>query len=305
VISPKYLLVLCCVLATVSVSQEESMSPGLKSLVDAERLFAKRCSEKGIRESFVEFFADSSVIFRPHPINGKKFYLGRPVPQTLPPVLLKWVPSFADVSIAGDLGYTTGPSVFSDLSPEKKPPDYGAYFSIWKKQNDGTWKVFLDAGLKTSKPTGALDAPCASSERDSLRLHELTAGELKSRKETMDSTELSFELKQQLVGTLLAYSECVDAEGRMHRNGELPLVGRDAIVASLTKARVSISSRQIFSDIAQSGDLGFTYGSYEVGERDTDTARERGYFVRVWKLSSGLKWLIVFDTALPIPGENK
>jgi ketosteroid isomerase-like protein len=300
-----YFVVLCCVLTTVLPGQEKSISPQLKSLVDAERMFARRCSEKGIRESFIEFFADSSVIFRPHPINGKKFYLGRPVPPTLPPVRLEWAPIFADVSNAVDLGYTTGPSVFSDLSSEKKPPQFGAYFSIWKKQKNGAWKVYLDAGLQTSKPTASLNDAFVSPATDPRPFSELKAGELKSRRETMESAELNFELKQQSAGPLIAYREYIGVGGRMHRNGRLPLVGSDAILASFAKAQASISSSQLASDIAQSADLGFTYGSYEASKKDTDSVPEHGYFVRVWKLSPDERWHIVFDTALPIPAEIK
>lgn len=74
--------------------------------------------------------------------------MGRqPAPATRPPVTLDWAPAWGDVSAAGDLGYTTGPFVFTDQGPAKRQPQRGYYFSIWRKQADGTWKVALDAGV--------------------------------------------------------------------------------------------------------------------------------------------------------------
>src|SRR6185503_1875363 len=122
---------------TSAVGQKTKPSPALASLVAAERAFARTSVEKGIRESFLEFFAEDGINFQPHPVKTREAILKRPAPATRPPVVLNWEPAYADISRAGDLGYTTGPYVLTDNSPQKRPPHYGFYFSVWKKQSDG------------------------------------------------------------------------------------------------------------------------------------------------------------------------
>jgi ketosteroid isomerase-like protein len=60
---------------------------------------------------------------------------------------LTWSPMGADISSAGDLGYTYGTYEFSAIGKDgKSVVEHGKYTSIWKKQKDGGWKVVLDMG---------------------------------------------------------------------------------------------------------------------------------------------------------------
>ena len=60
---------------------------------------------------------------------------------------LTWTPLGADISSSGDLGYTYGTYEFSSKDKDGKTVvDHGKYTSIWKKQQDGSWKVVLDMG---------------------------------------------------------------------------------------------------------------------------------------------------------------
>jgi hypothetical protein len=94
-----------------AVSQKIKTSSPLGSLVEAERAFARTSVQKGIRESFLEFFAEDGINFQPHPVKTREAILKRLAPATRPPVVLNWEPAYADISRAGDLGYTTGPYV--------------------------------------------------------------------------------------------------------------------------------------------------------------------------------------------------
>src|SRR5437763_16613391 len=128
-------------------SQEQKLPPALASLVEAERAFAPLSVAKGVRESFLTYFADDGINFQPHPTNTKEALRKRPAPATPPPVTLDWYPVYADASHAGDLGYTTGPYTFTDHSQQSRPTPYGYYFSVWQKQADGCWKVAVDSGI--------------------------------------------------------------------------------------------------------------------------------------------------------------
>jgi hypothetical protein len=49
-------LILC---VTVALPQKQPLPPDLSSLVEAERAFAKASVERGVREAFLTYFADS------------------------------------------------------------------------------------------------------------------------------------------------------------------------------------------------------------------------------------------------------
>src|SRR4051812_320240 len=121
---------LCLMLVSVANAQQKATTGDLPSLVEAERGFARTSVEKGTREAFLANLADDAVIFHPHPVNGKKWWNDQPVR----PGVLSWRPSFAFVSRAGDLGYTTGPWEYRGKSMEDKPVAFGYFVTIWKRQ---------------------------------------------------------------------------------------------------------------------------------------------------------------------------
>ena len=60
---------------------------------------------------------------------------------------LKWEPLKAEVAVSGDLGYTFGRyQRISIDSLNNESSRYGTYVSVWKKQEDGSWKFVIDAG---------------------------------------------------------------------------------------------------------------------------------------------------------------
>ena len=56
---------------------------------------------------------------------------------------VKFAPSTVDV--AGDFAIETGAYEMTVTEPGKKPiPDKGKYVTVWKKQGDGSWKIYRD-----------------------------------------------------------------------------------------------------------------------------------------------------------------
>jgi len=61
---------------------------------------------------------------------------------------LTWEPYEGEVSTQGDLGYTRGKFLFQGKDGSGKPvADRGEYLSIWRKQQDGTWRVVIDSSF--------------------------------------------------------------------------------------------------------------------------------------------------------------
>src|SRR5436305_10164897 len=119
----------------------------LDSLVAAEKAFAQMAAEKGTRDAFLAFLADDGLVFQPDPVNAKEAWKARQ-PS---PALLSWYPVHSEVSLAGDLGFNTGPFDYRQ-KPGEKPVVFGQFATIWARQADGSWKAVLDLGSATPEP---------------------------------------------------------------------------------------------------------------------------------------------------------
>jgi ketosteroid isomerase-like protein len=301
-----YLPVLMLSLGTLSAfAQDQEISPTLSTLFDAERAFAKRCGEVGIRASFLEFFTDDAIVFRPHPVKYKEAVKDRPAPQNPLAYALEWEPIFGEVSAAGDMGYDTGPSVFTDKTAEKPTPQYGFFFSVWKKQADGNWKVVLDVGgAETKEPykgsREAKTAPAVAKKAMNAKVN------VEAERANLLNAERVFLKSAQTGGMAKAFAKHLSQDARVHRNGVQPLLGQEAFTQFFAKTSFIPAWEPMFADVAQSGDLGYTYGSYELKDaNNAGTTAEKGYYARVWKRGANDQWHVVLDTTSPLPPEEK
>ncbi|MCH8348221.1 MAG: ATP-binding cassette domain-containing protein [Proteobacteria bacterium] len=87
--------------------------------------------------------------------------LSTPIPEGLLAALadapegaqLVWTPLAGGISESGDLGYTWGRYTFSNTDEAgEMEVSHGKYFTIWKVQDDGAWKVVLDGGNTNPPP---------------------------------------------------------------------------------------------------------------------------------------------------------
>ena len=295
-----YIQLFLILLPVILRLQERPLNPALARLIETERAFARTSVQKGIRDSFLEYFADDGIVFRPHPIAFKEWAKINPAPAQRPPVTLDWEPVVGDVSAGGDLGYDTGPFTLTDNSPQKRPAQHGYFFSVWKKQNDDNWKVVLDVGIQTPSPP--LEPRTFRPPPVSPLKKPATVTAASGDSSTLVRVEKDFQREATSNGILPAYLKSLSNLARLHRNGLLPIVGKDSIRAYLGRKSFSQSWEILKTDIARSGDLGYTYGTYDVKEGNI---KEKGYFVRVWKRSAENKWEIVLDTASPLPEERR
>lgn len=107
-------------------------------------------------------------------------------------------------------------------------------------------------------------------------------------------------------GMRKAFLEYIDDEGVMMRDGALPVKGARAIeyIASLNDSAVEMSWEPQGGDIAASGDLGYTYGIYEIRSKDSADAVERGTYVTIWKKQEDGSWKVVLDSGNQGTGED-
>ncbi len=114
-----------------------------RAIAEAERQFARMGKEKGIRDSFLAYFAPDGLAFEPAPTAVAQEYPKQPNP----PLTLLWEPEEVGASADGMIGFSTGPYLLrANDALADKPPVHGRFLSIWKHQPDGTWKVLADFG---------------------------------------------------------------------------------------------------------------------------------------------------------------
>lgn len=290
--------VIAVLLILTDVLAAQSLSPALKAVVDTERAFARASVEHGQREAFLTYLADGGITFSPAPGRGKRSIRKRPAPANPKATLLNWAPMTGGVSSSGDLGFTTGPFVFEDRSGTARPPQHGMYFTIWKKQRGGEFRAVLDLGIQ-------LDAPVAPVESVSFTpMSGVGTGsgapvkDLNAQKQSLRDADRAFSEAARARGLADAAREHVRDDARLHRNGRMPIVGREAIDRYLRESEGRFSGRSMFADVSGAGDLGYTYGRYE---RAREGASEKGYYARLWTRDPGGRWKVLLEVTSPVP----
>ena len=135
------------VLPVLAVGETDRVpSDDLSALVAAERGFAATSVESGMRTAFLDWLAEDSIVFRPQAVDGRSYFEASPEA----PGALLWEPAFAEVSPAGDMGWTSGRYESRRSGPEGDTLQHGRYLTIWRRQADGAWKVALDTGVPDS-----------------------------------------------------------------------------------------------------------------------------------------------------------
>ncbi len=264
---------------------QTSIPPALQSMADTERAFAEACTQKGIRDSFLEYFADDSIAFNPAPISATKRLRERPS-RPFSEAELRWEPRTGDVAASGELGWLTGPSTFTDHTVANPRPQPGNYLSIWRRQAGGEWRVFIDQG--TQPPETVSFAPGFTRFAFPSRY---TGGETGAR--ATASLEAADRALNAALGTRggAAYADVTTDASRLHRSGFMPSIGRVAIETWMKEHASAMTATTGAAESALSGDLGYSHGRFEV----TAPAAKSGAYVRVWQREAGGKWFVVAD----------
>jgi ketosteroid isomerase-like protein len=260
----------------------------LRSLVEAENNFARTSVERGIRESFLQFFAENAIIFAPEPKNGKKFYTyyedkgGK----------LMWRPIFATSASSGELGVTTGPWEMAKSKTEPTPIAFGDFLSVWRKQRDNSWKVIVDVGVDHPKPG---DLPRATQllppNEPPVRVDlDLAHGSLEKAEKTL------FAMLNENAGRAILAAASDDI--RILRQNSIPAVGRKAGNVMLSTDNSRTTRKSMDGGMGEAGDLAYRYGSYS-SQRGNVT--ERGYYLTIWRAEPNGDWKIIVDLQKKAP----
>jgi ketosteroid isomerase-like protein len=105
----------------------------------------------------------------------------------------------------------------------------------------------------------------------------------------------SFSEMSRQSGMKKAFIEYIDNEGILLRPNHPPIAGADAIdfLSQLNDSTYTLTWEPSGGEIAESGDLGFTYGIYKLEIEDTLL---QGTYVSIWKKQKDGKWKFVLDS---------
>jgi uncharacterized protein (TIGR02246 family) len=117
-----------------SQSAENRDAAAFTSLLDADARFVGNSVRRGkteITAAWSAFFADDGPA-------------------------MKWRPQFVEVLEDGKLALTRGPyRMITQDDAGQAVEHWGTFNSVWRKQDDGTWKVVFDAGNNAAEPPSA------------------------------------------------------------------------------------------------------------------------------------------------------
>lgn len=252
-------------------------------VVKVERSFAATAREKGISAAFRIFSAPDALIFNPDPKPGKALLDAAPDR----PGSLVWWPVYAGVAASDDLAFTTGPFIAANGVTRGR----GQYFTIWRRQSDGSWRWVLDHGPRSDQ-----ESPADGEVTLQLLPVAQRAGASKGNWMTITQIEarLAAELARDARRALLRR---FDRDARLMRNGPQPAVGLAAVKAMLKHEPARLTTRTIGGGVSKAGDLAFTYGD---AGWDASEGPKRGHYVRIWQ-NRPRGWTLIVDSVIPVP----
>ena len=130
-----------------------AQTPDAAAIVAAERAFAADAPALGLTASFNKWSVPDAVMIGGGQVQTVRDVFPPDVPRPADEARLEWWPNFAGISRSGDLGFTTGGVAINGQRT-------GHYFTIWKKQADGSWRWVYDGGSGAS----AAEVPGPDSE---------------------------------------------------------------------------------------------------------------------------------------------
>jgi ketosteroid isomerase-like protein len=109
--------------------------------------FCRETIERGL-EGWLAWFAPDASAFPAkgaivHGANALRAHFER---SGFPPPGLRWSPLESGVAASGDLGWTVGRWEIAERGAPERERAAGRYLTVWKKQEDGSWKVAADCG---------------------------------------------------------------------------------------------------------------------------------------------------------------
>jgi ketosteroid isomerase-like protein len=146
-----FLFLVCFLTLTQACSNKIDMDKELDNLLQTDMEFSEFSIENGAAEAFRMYLMEKAVQLPSgqNPILGRdKIY--EDMLKTGSDYTLSWEPQDGEVSSSRDMGYTWGIYTLSFQSDSgENQSQKGKYLNVWRKDNQGNWRVIIDMGNQT------------------------------------------------------------------------------------------------------------------------------------------------------------
>ncbi len=129
------------------MDQCTSDTAALRGLLNTEYAFGQRARDS-VKAAFLEYLAEDSLVLQPLPVPGRAFYTAASESADK----LEWYPAVVDLAGSADLGFTTGPWIYTTASGGQV---HGHFLTIWKNDAKCRWLVQFDGGVSHAAPANA------------------------------------------------------------------------------------------------------------------------------------------------------
>jgi hypothetical protein len=239
------------------------MAQNTGMLVRAEKDFEKSCLETGIRDGFLAHVDSNGIIFTGKgPVDAKKFWTALPSLEGV----FTWSPSYAEMSIDADWGYTTGnyehrPRVLEDTVEES-----GQYTTVWHKIGNGQWKYLIDIGNRH---------PHRSLDQDAITIDQKKYGAGNNSREDflLDQENTFIQLFEKNISE--AYRTSASSRYILNITSRMPVLSSDSSIAVLSQIP-SLHYMPVGLKISPANDLAAVYGTFSQSGKE-------GNYLRIWR----------------------
>ena len=126
---------------------------------------------------------------------------------------------------------------------------------------------------------------------------------LEKEKEKLMFTDIEFSNYSNQTTAYDAFIAYAHDKAVLLRANSLPIEGKNEMMKYLNARDTSykLTWKPLFSDVADSFDLGYTYGIYEVKSYDKggNSVTKQGTYVSIWRKNKEGFWKFVLDTGNP------
>lgn len=249
-------------------------------VVAIEREFASYAAEHGWVEAFLNYSAPDGQLAGARGIAATAAALeGAPANDRS----LAWWPVLAGIARSGDFGFTTGSfSIDASRAPR------GQYFTVWKRQPDGTWRWIFDGG-----PGSVLD-PVAEGPPSAA-----VAAFPVATQGTGSATEAVRQVRalEEGIATASDLAAHLAADARVYRRQRARAEGGVAAVENSRHPNPAVCFRLVRTEASGAGDLAFTLGE---AQWQAGHVARAGAFGRIWQYRDG-RWVIIYDQLVEQP----
>ena len=261
------ILILFVVLIKVSAQK------GIDGLIQAEKNFAAFSVANSTKEAFLKFLDSTGIVFdNGKPKNGIETWNKR----EKRPGVLNWYPQYAEIAIAGDFGYTTGPWTFQN-SLNDTVVARGQYSTVWHSDKNGEWKFLVDLGVSNTPTNSSIDIKRINTETQ-------LSGNGPVPHPGILGAENDF-LKLAPENKVKAYEKYLSEKSILNRNGYLPATTTSDQNKLIELTPSSVQYKIEGWEMSGLLDMGYVYGTTVIDGKTENYLRIWRWERKEWKIA--------------------